>query len=378
MTPGCSTANVQSASKKADAASVTVATVTRKDVPVEVRAIGNVEAYAAISVKAQIGGELTQVYFKEGDSVKKGDLLFQIDPRPYQEAIKQAEANLARDAALLTQAEANRAHDAAQEKYAREQSLRYAKLFEQGVLSRDQADQIRSDADARAEGVRADQAAIESARAAVNADKAAIDNIKLQLNYCSIRSPIDGRTGNLAIKQGNLVKATDVELVTINQVQPIYVTFSVPEDRLPEIRRHMAQGNLAVLAYRPSETTALGQGTITFIDNAIDPTTGTIKLKGTFRNEGGNLWPGQFVSVVLRLSTRPNAIVVPSQVVQTGQAGSYVFVVKPDDTVEMRTVTKGTRIGSEVEVEQGLQPGETVVSDGQLRLAPGMRVQVRK
>ena len=378
MTPGCSTANVQSASKKADAASVTVATVTRKDVPVEVRGIGNVEAYAAISVKAQIGGELTQVYFKEGDSVKKGDLLFQIDPRPYQEAINQAEANLARDAALLNQAEANRAHDAAQEKYAREQSLRYAKLFEQGVLSRDQADQIRSDADARAEGVRADQAAIESARAAVTADKAAIDNIKLQLNYCSIRSPIDGRTGNLAIKQGNLVKATDVELVTINQVHPIYVTFSVPEDRLPEIRRHMAQGNLAVLAYRPSETTALGQGAITFIDNAIDPTTGTIKLKGTFVNEGGNLWPGQFVAVVLRLSTRPNAIVVPSQVVQTGQAGSYVFVVKPDDTVEMRTVTKGTRIGPDVEVEQGLQPGETVVSDGQLRLAPGMRVQVRK
>ena len=166
--------------------------------------------------------------------------------------------------------------------------------------------------------------------------------------------------------------------MTINQLHPIYVTFSVPEDRLPEIRRHMAQGNLAVLAYRPSETTALGQGAITFIDNAIDPTTGTIKLKGTFRNEGGNLWPGQFVAVVLRLSTRPNAIVVPSRVVQTGQAGSYVFVVKPDDTVEMRTVTKGPRIGSEVEVEQGLQPGETVVSDGQLRLAPGMRVQVRK
>src|SRR5437870_618411 len=207
MAPGCSTANVQSAGKKSEiTASVTVATVTRKNVPVEVRAIGNVEAYTTISVKAQIGGELTQVYFKEGDSVKKGDPLFQIDSRPYEEAIKQAEANLAKDSALLSQAEANRARDAAQEKYAREQSLRYAKLFEQGVLSRDQSDQIRSDADARAEGVRADQAAIESAGAAVNADKAAIDNIKLQLNYCSIRSPIDGRTGNLAVKQGNLVK----------------------------------------------------------------------------------------------------------------------------------------------------------------------------
>lgn len=379
MAPGCSTANVQSASKKADpAAAVSVATVTRKDVPVEVRGIGNVEAYASISVKAQIGGELTHVYFKEGDSVKKGDMLFQIDSRPYEEAIKQAEANLAKDAALLSQAEANRAHDAAQEKYAREQSARYAKLFEQGVLSRDQADQIHSDADARAEGVRADQAAIESARAAVNADKAAIDNIKLQLNYCSIRSPIDGRTGNLAVKQGNLVKATDVELVTINQVHPIYVTFSVPEDKLPEVRQHLAKGSLAVEAFRPGEKTALGRGAITFIDNAIDTTTGTIKLKGTFSNEAANLWPGQFVSVVLRLSTRANAIVVPSQVVQTGQSGSYVFIVKPDETVEMRNVVKGTKIGTDVEVEQGLQPGETVVSDGQLRLASGMRVQVKR
>jgi multidrug efflux system membrane fusion protein len=379
MAPGCSTANVQSAGKKSEiAASVTVATVTRKNVPVEVRAIGNVEAYTTISVKAQIGGELTRVHFHEGDSVKKGDLLFQIDPRPYEEAIRQAEANLAKDAALLNQAEANRAHDAAQEKYVREQAGRYAKLFEHGVLSRDQADQVRSDADARAEAVRADQAAIESARAAANADKAALDTLKLQLSYCSIRSPIDGKTGNLAIKQGNIVKANDVDLVTINQVQPIYVTFSVPEDRLPEIKQHMAKGKLAVLANRPSDNTTLGQGAITFIDNAIDATTGTIKLKGTFPNENENLWPGQFVSVVLRLATKPDAIVVPSQVVQTGQTGNYVFVVKPDETVEMRTVTKGTKIGSEIEIENGLQPGETVVSNGQLRLAPGMRVQVKK
>jgi len=379
MAPGCSTANVQSAGKKSEiAASVTVATVTRKNVPVEVRAIGNVEAYTTISVKAQIGGELTRVHFHEGDSVKKGDLLFQIDPRPYEEAIRQAEANLAKDAALLNQAEANRAHDAAQEKYVREQAGRYAKLFEHGVLSRDQADQVRSDADARAEAVRADQAAIESARAAANADKAALDTLKLQLSYCSIRSPIDGKTGNLAIKQGNIVKANDVDLVTINQVQPIYVTFSVPEDRLPEIKQHMAKGKLAVLANRPRDNTTLGQGAITFIDNAIDATTGTIKLKGTFPNENENLWPGQFVSVVLRLATKPDASVVPSQVVQTGQTGNYVFVVKPDETVEMRTVTKGTKIGSEIEIENGLQPGETVVSNGQLRLAPGMRVQVKK
>jgi multidrug efflux system membrane fusion protein len=246
------------------------------------------------------------------------------------------------------------------------------------VLSRDQADQVRSDADARAEAVRADQAAIESARAAANADKAALDTLKLRLSYCSIRSPIDGKTGNLAIKQGNIVRANDVDLVTINQVQPIYVTFSVPEDRLPEVKHHMAKGELAVVANRPRDNSTLGQGAITFIDNAIDATTGTIKLKGTFPNENGNLWPGQFVSVVLRLATKPNALVVPSQVVQTGQTGNYVFVVKPDETVEMRTVMKGTKIGSETEIESGLQPGETVVSNGQLRLAPGMRVQVKK
>jgi multidrug efflux system membrane fusion protein len=376
---GCSTANVQSASKKTEsAAAVSVTTVMRKDVPVEVRAIGNVEAYTTISVKAQISGELTRVYFREGDSVKKGDLLFQIDPRPYEEAIRQAEANLARDTALLNQAEANLAHDTAQHKYAQEQALRYGKLFDQGVLSREQTDQIRSDADARSEGVRADRAAIESARAALIADKAAVENLKLQLGYCSIRSPIDGKTGNIAIKQGNVVKANDLELVTINQVQPIYVTFSVPEDRLPDIKQHMTKGNLAVLANRPGLNIALGQGAITFIDNAIDATTGTIKLKGTFPNQTGMLWPGQFVSVVLRLATKLNAIVVPSQVVQTGQTGNYAWVLKADSTVEMRTVTKGTKIGPDLEIEQGLQPGETVVSDGQLRLAPGMRVQVKQ
>ncbi len=234
---------------------------------------------------------------------------------------------------------------------------------------------MRTSADASAEAVRADKAAIESARAAVAADQAAVERAKLDLSYCEIRSPIDGRTGNLSVKQGNVVKATDVELVTINQVQPIYVTFSVPESQLPEVKKYMAQGRVTVFATIPNENVPPEQGVLTFVDNAVDLTTGTIKLKGTFPNPGRKLWPGQFVRVALRLTTQPNAVVVQSQAVQTGQDGKFVFVVKPDMTVESRPVIVGRRIDQEVVIEKGLQAGEVVVTDGQLRLAPGVRVQ---
>lgn len=341
----------------------------------DINVIGNVEAYATISVKAQIGGELMKVYFQEGDFVRKGELLFQIDPRPYQAALKLAEANLARDRAQASLAEANLAKDIYQQKYAEDQSRRYSRLFEEGVASKEQNDQMRTSADASAEAVRADKAAIESARAAVAADQAAVERAKLDLSYCEIRSPIDGRTGNLSVKQGNVVKATDVELVTINQVQPIYVTFSVPESQLPEVKKYMAQGKVTVFATIPNENVPPEQGVLTFVDNAVDLTTGTIKLKGTFPNPGRKLWPGQFVRVALRLTTEPKAVVVQSQAVQTGQDGKFVFVVKPDMTVESRPVIVGRRIDQEVVIEKGLQAGEVVVTDGQLRLAPGVRVQ---
>ena len=356
---------------------VVVATVSQKDVPINVDVIGNVEAYSTISVKAQVGGELTKVSFHEGDSVKKGDLLFTIDGRPYAAQLSQAQANLARDTAALSQAQANLARDIANEKYAQDQAKRYHGLFDQGVVSREQADQMGSSADALSQTVLADKAAIESARAQIVADKAAVENVQVQLSYTTIESPINGRTGNIAVKQGNVVAANTTDLMTITEVQPIYVTFSVPEAQLGDIKRYMGQGQLPVHAAPQADSSTQENGVLTFIDNSVDATTGTIKLKGTFQNADNKLWPGEFVRVTLGLTTRPHATVVPNQAVQTGQDGQFVYVVKQDGTVEMRPVVTGTRVDQELVIDRGLEPGETVVTEGQLRLTPGSHVQVQ-
>jgi membrane fusion protein, multidrug efflux system len=356
---------------------VMVAVAAQKNVPVEIQVIGNVEAYSTISVKAQVTGELTKVYFHEGDYVKKNDLLFTIDPRPLQAALNQAKANLAKDEASLGQAQANLARDAAQARYAESQANRYQALFEQKIISRDQAEQLRATADAAVQAVAADRATIESQKASIGASRAAVDNAQVQLGYTEIRSPIDGRTGNLTVKLGNVVMANSQELMTINQVEPIYVTFAVPESQLPAIKQYMAQGKLPVRARPQDDPGGEEQGILTFVDNAVDTTTGTIKLKGTFPNADRKLWPGQFVRVTLRLTTQQNAVVVPNEAVQTGQNGSYIYVVKQDRTVESRPVTVGARVDQDSVVESGLEPGETVVTEGQLRLAPGSRVVVR-
>jgi membrane fusion protein, multidrug efflux system len=356
---------------------VVVATVSQRDVPINVDVIGNVEAYSTISVKAQVGGELTKVSFREGDFVKKGDLLFTIDSRPYEAQLSQAKANLARDTAALSQAEANLARDIANEKYAQDQAKRYHGLFDQGVVSREQADQMASSADALAQTVVADRAAIESARAQIVADKAAVENVQVQLSYTTIFSPIDGRTGSIAVKQGNVVTANTTDLMTITQVHPIYVTFSVPEDQLGEIKRYMGEGQLPVHVTSQADPGVQDSGVLTFVDNTVDATTGTIKLKGTFQNVQNKLWPGEFVRVTLGLTTRPHATVVPNQAVQTGQDGQFVYVVKADRTVEMRPVVTGTRVDQELVIDRGLEPGETVVTEGQLRLTPGSRVQIQ-
>ena len=356
---------------------VVVATVLQKNVPINVDVIGNVEAYSTISVKAQVGGELTKVSFHEGDSVKKGDLLFSIDARPYEAQLSQAQANSARDTAALSQAQANLARDIANEKYAQDQAKRYHGLFDQGVVSREQADQMASSADALAQTVLADRAAIESARAQIVADQAAIENVQVQLSYTKIQSPINGRTGSIAVKQGNVVAANTTDLMTITEVQPIYVTFSVPEDQLGEIKRYMGQGQLPVHAAPQGDAGTQETGVLTFIDNSVDATTGTIKLKGTFQNSDNKLWPGEFVRVTLGLTTRPHATVVPNQAVQTGQNGQFVYVVKQDRTVEMRPVVTGTRVDQDLVIDRGLEPGETVVTEGQLRLTPGSHVQVQ-
>lgn len=384
---------------------VMVGTVIQKAVPVQIRAIGNVQAYSTITAKSIVGGEINQVHFAEGQDVKRGDPLFTIDPRPFEAGLKQAEANLARDIAqvgqveadlakniaLVKQAEANLERDVAGAENAKVEAKRYESLIERQVVSRQQYDQFRTKAEALEATVRADKAAkesaeaavrssragLENARAAVRAEQAAVENAKILLGYCFIHSSMDGRTGNLLVKRGNVVKANDIDLVTINQINPIYVGFSVPEQNLLEIKKYMARGPLKVEAFPPNDTSGAEQGVLSFIDNTVDKTTGTILLKGTFANKERQLWPGQFVNVILTLTTQPNAIIVPSQAIQTGQKGQYVFIVKPDLTVESRPITVGRTLTDETVVESGLKPDERIVTDGQLRLFPGAKVEIK-
>jgi multidrug efflux system membrane fusion protein len=254
------------------------------------------------------------------------------------------------------------------------QADRYSKLVEQGVASREQNDQFRSSADAMVAANKADEAALESARAALASDRAQIEKAKLDLSYCTIRAPIAGRTGNLLVHNGNVVKANDIPLVVINQIQPIFVAFSVPQQFLPDVKKFMLAGTLRVLAV-PKESGAPVAGDLDFVDNAIDVTTGTIQLKGKFANVDRTMWPGQFVDTVLTLTTQNNAIVIPSQAVQTGQQGQFVFAVKDDMTVESRNIVTGRTISGETVVDSGLRPGERVVTDGQLRLVPGSKIR---
>jgi multidrug efflux system membrane fusion protein len=297
-----------------------------------------------------------------------------LDRRPFEAALAQAEANLARDKALLEQATAQLARDAANAEYQQLSFERQAQLGQRGILSKDQVEQTRSQADATAASVKADRASIDSARAQLVAQEAAVANARVSLTYTSIKSPIDGQTGALSVKVGSLVTANQTELTTIARVQPVYVTFSVPAVHLSTIKSHMTGGKLPVTA-TPQDTDAEpASGVLTFVDNSVDMTTDTIKLKATFDNPERRLWPGQFARVSLRLAMLPHATVVPAQAVQTGQDGQYVFVVKDDSTVEQRTVVQGQRVADDVVVLNGLNPGETVVTEGQLRLEPGSRV----
>jgi membrane fusion protein, multidrug efflux system len=356
---------------------VTVAQAQARDIPIQIRQIGSVEPVAVIAVKAQISGELNQVFFKEGQEIKKGDQLFEIDPRPYQQALDQAQAALEKDIALVAQAEANLARDKAQAANAKQQAKRYDQLATEGVISKDQNDTYQTTSQVSDEAVRADQAAINSAQASVVSDRSAIETAKLNLSYCYIRSPIDGRAGSLLLQAGNLVKANDTTaLVNINQLQPVYVTFSAPEQLLPEIRRYNAEHTLTVRGTGVANGAVTATGQLSFIDNTVDSTTGTIKLKATFPNDDHALWPGQFITVVMTLRTLDHATVVPSEAIQSGQKGQFAFVVKPDQTVETRQVTVGQTIDNQIVVESGISPGETVVTDGQLRLFPGARIRI--
>ena len=356
---------------------VVVAKVTQKDVPIEVSVVGNVEAYATINIIPQIGGQLTEVAFQEGDYVKKGQKLFSIDERPLRAQLAQSKAQLARDQALLNQADANLKRDVASLNNAKTEAERYAKLFEEKIVSREQVDQYRTTADTLSHSANADQAAIESAKATIASDQAAINTVEIQLGFTTITAPLDGRTGNLMVKQGNVVAANSTVLIAITQVEPIYVTFAVPETHLGNIKKFAAQGKLKVQAITQDGDAAKEVGQLTFIDNNVDMTTGTIKLKGTFPNGDHKLWPGQYVNVVLRLTTRPDALTVPNQAVQSGQDGTFVYVVGENRRVQARAVTTGPRIDQDLVIEKGLEAGETVVTEGQLRLAPGSTVAIR-
>lgn len=344
-------AGTKAAAPSNSAVPVLAAVVEQKDVPLQVKAIGSVEAYSNVSVKTQITGELTGVFFKEGQDVKKGQLLFTLDKRPFEAVVKQAEGVLAKDQAQAANA--------------RTQARRYAALYKAGVVSKEENDQMQSNADAL--------------DAAVVADKAAVENARVQVAYCSIYSPINGRTGPLLIHRGNMIKANDTPfLISINQVEPIYATFTVPEQYLAQIKRYAAKGKLPVQAFIPNDNRGPVAGRLSFIDNTVDQATGTIKLKGEFANTDRRLWPGQFVDVVLTLSDQPNAIVVPSQAIQNGQQGQFVFVIKPDLTAEVRPVVLDRSTDGQAVISKGLVPGERVVTDGQLRLVPGSKVELKQ
>jgi len=351
---------------------VSIAPATEETVPVELKAFGTAEAFSSVEVKSQVAGPLMSVRFTEGSNVNKGDLLFEIDPRPFEEALKQAEATLAKDTAQVKLAEANLARDQASQKNAAADADRYAQLAREGIATKQQQEQIRTSAEMAGEAVRADQAAIDSMKAAIESDRSAIDKAKLDLSYCEIHSPISGRTGNLLVHAGNLVKANDVPLVVINQISPIYVSFGVPERQLNAVSAKLGSQKVHVEATF-EDTDAKAQGNLTMIDNKVDPATGTVRLKATFDNKENILWPGRFVNIVMTLNTE-TATLIPSESVQAGQRGSFVYVVKSDQTVEPRPVTVGATVNGKVIVDKGVVSGETVVTDGQSRLYPGATI----
>jgi multidrug efflux system membrane fusion protein len=363
---------------RAEVVPVEIASVTQTDIPVQVKSIGNVESISTIAVRSQVEGTLQEVHFTPGQEVKKGDRLFTIDPRPLQAELSQANANFAKAVAAVSQGKQVLAKDQATATNARTILKRDTTLVESGVISREEYDNAVAASQAADATVRADQAAVDSLNAAANAEHANVSNSQVQLSYALIRAPISGKTGNLVVTTGNLVRANDTTpLVTITQASPIYVTFAVPEPDFLRIREYASSGELHAEVSTPGSSQPAQQGKLSLIDNTVDTTTGTIRLKATFENSDRMLYPGLFTNVVLTLGTKHEAVVVPAQAVQIGQDNSFVYVVKPDMTVEVRNVKTGTTYNDMITIEEGLKPGEQVVTDGQLRLVPGATVQAK-
>lgn len=327
---------------------VITAAASQQNIPVMIKAIGNMEASESVAIRTQISGELTKVAFREGQDVQQGALLFQLDPRSYQAALLKAEASLARNRIIQNNA--------------RKDYERYSQLVKEGIVTQEQAEGYRTKA--------------ESAAADVEADKAAVESTRTQLSFCTIKAPISGRLGALAIDRGNVVKANDTVLVTINKLAPINASFTISEKELAAVKRQMVVGAMSVTAEVPGVPGAKEKGVVTFIDNTIDVATGTIRIKASFGNTKKLLWPGQFVNLSLTMAVLNNAVVVPSQALQTGQKGQFVFVVTKDGTAEVRPVTTGPVSQGVTVVEKGLQTGEQVVVDGQMRVIPGGKVEI--
>jgi membrane fusion protein, multidrug efflux system len=403
---GCSDRASGTPAKGAAPPAVPVTAADAKDKPValDLAAIGNVQAFTTVGIKSQVAGQITKVHFTEGRDVEPGDLLFTIDPRPFEAAVRQAEATVGRDLAQLRQAEAgfaqrkaeiqqalaNLERDTAQLENARTQERRYRELVDKELIAREQYDNFRTQMSAMEATVAADRAAVENAkasalageagvenaRAVIKADQAVVDNAKLQLGYTTIRAPMAGRTGNLLVQAGNVVKANEGDpMVVIAQVRPIYVSFAVPEQHLGDLQRYQTKTGLAVRATPPGGAKG-ATGRLTFVNNVVDASTGTIQLKATFDNDDNALWPGQYVDVTLTFTTE-QAITVPAEAVQSGQHGPFVFVVKPDLKVEPRNVQTGRRVAGEIIIVRGLAAGEKVVTDGHLRLVPGSKVEIK-
>jgi multidrug efflux system membrane fusion protein len=357
---------------------VEVAPVTQQDVPIQIKGIGNVEAVTTVAVRSQVEGTLLTVGFAPGQEVKKGQVLFTIDPRPLQAQLSQAEANLLKAMAAVRQANDIVARDEAIAANNRVAVNRDLKLVEGGVIPREQYDNDLATLRASEATVRADQSSVANLQAAQKAEDANVQNARVQLSYTTIRAPLAGKTGNLVVTAGNLVRANDTTpMVTITTSSPIYVTFSVPERDLVRIRQTSGKDVLAVQGVIPGDEANPVMGKLSLVDNTVDPATGTVRLKATFINDDRRLYPGQFVNVVLTLGTTSQATVVPSQAVQIGQDKSFVYVAKADGTAEMRTVKSGTTMDTMTVIEEGLKPGEQVITDGQLRLVPGSKIQVK-
>jgi multidrug efflux system membrane fusion protein len=342
-------ARSQTAARPAPAVPVRVAAVVRQPAPVRLDTIGTVQTIANVAVKSRIDAVITDVMIRDGQYVKAGDVLYKLDSRAIEAQLHQAEAQLARDQAQLH--------------FAQHEVKRFAPLAEKNFVSREQLEQAQSN-----------QAALS---ASVQADQAALENLRVQLSYYTMVAPIDGRVGAIAIKKGNSIKANDAALVTINQIKPIYVGFSLPQANLPEVRAAMAQGPVRVSVKAPGDAGKPETGHIAFFDNAIDTSSGTIGVKATFANDDQGLWPGQFVNVSVLLRTDPDALVVPQAAVQAGQSSAYVYVIKPDNTAELRTVTVARTVDGKSVISKGLKEGERVATDGQLRLTNGTRVEIR-